>query len=209
MTRRQGYGFGILIAYILPGFTLLASLSLLIPSISIWLLGPASASPAVGGVLYVTAASVLLGLLLGVTRWATLDRFHTATGITRPTWDERLLPERLAAFELLVENHFRYYEFYGNLTVGLPLAWLAFRLSEPGSTLAIGPIEAGLLIIETILFLGSRDALRVYFRRSSVLLTEEISTMTNGNHPVPKQTKPKTKSGTPKVDPKPATSTKS
>ena len=157
----------------LPGFLLLTAVSLLVPPLETWLLGPASDAPSVGGVVYATAASVLLGKLLNVVRWAFLDTLHTATGLRRPVWNERLLPERLSAFQLLVENHFRYYEFYGNTAIALPLAWMCVRLSSTSSAIPLGLPDAGVVILTLLLLVASRDALRRYFLRSADLLAKD------------------------------------
>ena len=183
------------IAYVLPGFLLLASASLLVSPLQIWLLGPAPDAPSVGGVVYVTAGSILLGMVIGVIRWAVIDTLHAVTGLRRPVWNERLLPERLEAFQLLVQNHFRYYEFYGNTAVALPLAWTCLRLSPASSAIPIGLVDAGVVILTLLLIVASRDALRRYFLRSADLLGKEPAAMTNGNHPKP--TKP---ADTPKRD---------
>lgn len=189
MGGRSGIGFGLLIAFVLPGFTVLAALSLLFEPLQVWLLGPAGESPAVGGVLYVTAASVLIGQLLNVLRWAVLDSVFEATGIKRPTWDEQRLPERLQAFEALVENHYRYFQFYGNMALAIPIAWLAFRFSVYSGVIPHGPLELGVLVLELTLIAGSRDALRRYFLRSQTLLGKDSSAMTNGHHPKPQPPK--------------------
>lgn len=170
---RVGIGFGLLIAYVLPGFTLLASLAFVFPPLELWLLGPTTESPAVGGVLYTTAASILLGKLINVIRWATLDRIFAITGIRQPAWNEALLQERLPAFEALVENHRRYHEFYGNMAIALPLALLAVRSSPVSSILPFGPTELFVLLMEGVLIAGSRDALRRYFRRTQALLSSQ------------------------------------
>ena len=184
---KSGIGFGLLIAYVLPGFMLLAALSLVAPPLQLWLLGRADATPSVGGVLYVTAASILIGKLLNLFRWAALDTLHARMGVRRPVWDERLLPGRQQAFEMLVEQHYRYYQFYGNVFLALPLCLIAFRSSEISPLLAYGPLEGLLIVTEFALFYGSRDVLRRYYSRSALLFSDEGSAMTNGNHPKPKQ----------------------
>ena len=43
-------------------------------------------------------------------RWAVFDTIHHATGIRPPTWTFEALPERLDAFQALIEIHYRYYQ---------------------------------------------------------------------------------------------------
>jgi hypothetical protein len=41
-------------------------------------------------------------------RWLTIDRIHIWTGLVPPIWDDAILAQRMAAFDYLVENHYRY-----------------------------------------------------------------------------------------------------
>lgn len=183
MGQRSRFGFGLLIAYVLPGFSVLAAASLVFEPLQVWLLGPSEAAPAVGGVLYVTAASILIGKLLNALRWVVLDWLHAKTGIARPEWDDRQLPGSLQAFEMLVEDHYRYYQFYGNMALALPIVLLCVRVSPDGEPVPLWAFELPLLVIESVLIACSRDALRRYFLRAQALLRKEECPMTNGSHP--------------------------
>ncbi len=111
---------GLLIAYVLPGFTLLWGVSSAIDGLAPWL-GSATEMPSVGGFLYVTVASVGVGLTLSTIRWLIIDPIHHRTGIHRPTWDFSRLGENVQAFRVLVEVHYHYYLFHANTLVALLL----------------------------------------------------------------------------------------
>lgn len=64
MREVTGQNFGLLIAYILPGFIVLWGLSHFSTTIAGWL-GATADGPTVGGFLYVTLASVGAGLAVG------------------------------------------------------------------------------------------------------------------------------------------------
>lgn len=182
-------GFGLLIAYVLPGFTVLLGLATLSETLRLWLVGPESSTLAVGGVLYVTAASILVGMVLNALRWVILDMLHHATGLVRPAWNDALLTDRLSAFERLVEDHYRHYQFYGNTAIAAVFAFAAWAASD-----APWPSpwpELALVALEFTLVAASRDALRRYYRRTGALLTHlQENTMTNGSHhPKPPQPK--------------------
>lgn len=179
-------GFGLLIAYVLPGFTLLLGLAALSDPLHLWLMGPESSTLAVGGVLYITAASIVAGMILNALRWALLDTLHHATGLAKPRWNDALLADRLPAFERLVEDHFRHHQFYGNTALAALLGFVAWRISPSGALApALWP-ELALLVLELTLVAASRDALRRYYRRTGVLLAlAEEDAMTNGSHPKP------------------------
>jgi hypothetical protein len=168
-----GQNFGFLIAYVLPGFVTLWGISHFSPTVAGWLLAPpgaTSSAASVGGFLYVTLASVGAGLTASTIRWALIDRLHHLTGIRRPSWDDSKLQERLGAFEALVENHYRYYQFYGNMLVAM-LLLVGARMAVSGR----GPtnpdlIDCGILVLAVLYWAGSRNTLRRYYTRAAFLL---------------------------------------
>lgn len=200
-------GFGLLIAYVLPGFTLLLGLATVSETLRLWLFGSCGASLAVGGVLYVTAASITLGMIINVARWLMLDTLHGVTGIPRPTWNFALLTTHLASFDRLVDDHFRFYQFYSNMLLASVPAFAIWRASDAPSGLPAPLPEIALLLLCIALVAASRDALRKYYDRTSILLHQiEETTMTNGNHPKPKDsTRPakEAKSPVPRARPSP------
>ena len=173
MREVTGRNFGLLIAYILPGFVSLWGLAEFTPSVKVWLSASAvmvDAMPTVGGFLYVTLASVAAGLTASTIRWAVIDRIHHATGIPKPPWDDSKLQDKLDAFEALVENHYRYYQFYANTLVAL-VVLLAARLVVSGRCLtAMNAFDCAIVLTGLIYWAGSRDALRHYYTRAAYLL---------------------------------------
>ncbi len=162
--------FGLLIAYLVPGFVSLLGVSLFSETVQAWLGIVPLSSPTVGGFLYVTLASIAAGLIVSAVRWTTVDRLHHHTGIPEPTWNFARLPATLPAFMILVENHYRYYQFYANMLVAAAFCYLAYLFAWsvlPGQDL---PLDAGFLGIEVVLLLGSRDTLRKYYTRGAALL---------------------------------------
>lgn len=160
--------FGLLIAYLIPGFVTLCGVGAVLPVAQSWLVGPTA--PSVGGFLYVTLASIAAGMTASAVRWATLDSFHAMTGLARPAWDDSKLDQKLSAFEYLVENHYRYYQFYGNSFVALLFAYVVWRWSPEGWAMPWGWVDAGMVFIEGVFFAGSRDALRRYYEGASFVL---------------------------------------
>jgi hypothetical protein len=79
--------FGLLIAYVLPGFVLLWSLAPVLDHHRGWLGQANGDQPTVGGFLYVTLASVGLGQFVSTLRWLLMDSLHHATGIRQPHFD--------------------------------------------------------------------------------------------------------------------------
>ena len=164
--------FGLLIAYLLPGFTTLWGLSYVSDTIRSWLGSPPTNSPTVGGFLYVTLASIALGLTASTIRWLIIDRIHHWTGVPRPRWDFSRLQANVAAFETLVEIHYRYTQFYGGALVSLTFVYLTRRVSLGFWSTPFASTDLGFLMLAVVFFLGSRDTFRKYVVRGNMLLRE-------------------------------------
>jgi hypothetical protein len=118
--------FGLLIAYVLPGFVALWGGSYHVEAVRPWLQATPKDAPTVGGFLYTTLASTTLGLVISGVRWAVVDQLLARTGIRQPRWDFELFAERLTAYEILVVNHYRYYQFYANMLVALAWTYVVY-----------------------------------------------------------------------------------
>ncbi len=162
--------FGLLIAFVLPGFTALWGASYLSPVLRSWLVGADPSGPTVGGFLYVTLASVACGLTVSTVRWATIDWIHHYTGLPRPRWDFSRLQEHFAAYKILNEIHYKFYQFNSNSLISVLFVYVARRIQLGFWTAPFGWVDAGLLLLAVILYIGSRDTLRNFYERVSDLL---------------------------------------
>lgn len=165
----SGRNFGLLIAYVLPGFLALWGLSYVSEPVRLWLQGVGTGGPSVGSALYVLLASIGCGMTASIVRWALIDTLHHQTGLTKPVLDESKLPDRLEAFDYIVENHYRYHQFAGNTAVAALVAYGCWR-SGAGSGQPVGAQEFFLAVVIAVFLLGSRDALSKYYARSVLLL---------------------------------------
>lgn len=181
-----GKNVGMVFAYVLPGFLLLCAAGQYSSTIGFWVLAPGGQGPTMAGFLYMILASMGVGMVASAVRWFILDTIHHHTGVKRVTWDDSKLSMHLSAFEYIVESHYRYYQFYGNMLVILPLVYAALRFS-PTATFPLGEwSDIGVTVLCLVLFAGSRDALQKYYGRSSSVIGQiahKDSAMTNGNHP--------------------------
>jgi hypothetical protein len=155
--------FGLLIVYVIPGFTALQGL----PSPSSLpaaktLIGSGGES-SLAGFLYVTIEAITAGLIVSAARWLILDSLHHRTGVRRPTLDFASLDRNVAAFELLVTGHYWFYQWYANMVVALVWAYATLADVRPGRGWAYGLLIA-------LFFVASRDALKKYYERVGDLL---------------------------------------
>src|SRR4051794_3276376 len=155
---------GPLIAYLVPGATVLLGLSPSSPTLQGWLATTPDASPTVGGFLYVTVASLAVGMTLSAFRWAIVDMIHRLTGLPPPVLDFARLGENVEAFALLIEIHYRHYQFYANMLLAAAVSYAGYRARIGG--FALGWVDLGALVLESVFFATSRDTLRKYYTRS-------------------------------------------
>lgn len=158
--------FGLLIAFVLPGFTALWGTQF-VTAASLGL--PWQTSATVGDFLFSTVAAVIAGLTVSTLRWLVIDTLHHRTGIRPPVWDFGRLQDRTEAFELLLAVHYRYFQFYANMVIALTWALLA-RHAAVASWRAVDGMDAALLGGVALFFLGSRDTLQKYYARAGDLL---------------------------------------
>ncbi len=170
MSDISSRNFGLLIAYLIPGFIVIWGLGQWSPEVAAWLAGSDGSGPTIGGFLIISIASIAAGMTASALRWALVDTIHHATGVHRPDWSDVFLHERIKAYEWLVENHYRYYQFYANTLVALISAHVFWRIATPITGFTSLEIDASLVALDLVFFAGSRDALRRYYRRTQDLL---------------------------------------
>jgi hypothetical protein len=158
--------FGLVIAYLLPGFIALIGIAPLVSTVTGWLHADQTAS--FGAPVYVLLAATAVGMIVSCFRWLVVDRVHALTGVVAPTFNARALEENPTAFHYLVESHYRYYQFYANSLVAVLWAYAVHRWLHTSSLLGFGT-DVGVLILSVVLFTGSRDALTKYRNRSRQL----------------------------------------
>jgi hypothetical protein len=206
--------FGLIIAYVLPGFVALAGIAPLVPAVAGWL-EPTGQGVGLGPPVYALLAATAAGMTVSCFRWLLIDQLHAMTGLGAPVFNARALEERPSAFTYLVESHYRYYQFYANTLVSVVWTYGIHRWLRTSPLLRFGS-DVAVLILCAVLFAGSRDALEKYRSRCGQLvgqialrdLTEEA--MTNGidhNQGSGNTSKPATGQkgpNKPKVAPKPS-----
>jgi len=171
MTTLSNQNFGLIIAHLVPGFIALWGLQDVSPAVRLWLSVSASAEqlPTVGGFFYVTLASLAMGMTLSGIRWCVIDTLHHYTGKPRPKWDDTKLQDKLAAFDLLVQHHYHYYQFYANSLVALIVGYAGHRYSH-GFDLFNGHLEIALIILTGVFWATSRNNLHRYYTRVTKLM---------------------------------------
>ena len=161
--------FGPLVAYLVPGATVLLGMRPYFPALELWFAVTPPDAPTLGGFLYLTVASLAAGMTVSAVRWAVIDTLHAATGLPPPKLDFSQLHGNVDALALLIDIHYRHFQFYANMQVATAIAYLCHRAYYGFA--GLNPwFDVGVLLIEVVFWLTSRDTLRKYYRRSEQLL---------------------------------------
>jgi len=163
--------FGVLIAFLLPGFLVVWGLSFSFDEIATWLANSnADGSPTVGGFLYATLASLSLGLLTSAIRWAIIDHLMNFCGVDETEINYANLGDehRYTAFVGAIENHYRYYQYYANTLTALLMVYAVYCIVGAGELMSW--LTLIVLAVTVILFLGGRDALIKFYDKARNIL---------------------------------------
>lgn len=163
------HDFGLFIAYLVPGATVLLGLSLFSPLLQGWFAATTTDMPTIGGFLYLTAASLALGMTISAVRWVLIDTLHRRTGLSPPSWNFSRLGAHVEAFRLLIEIHYKHYLFYANMVVATAAAYVCYR-AQLGSLRSLDWPDLAFIGLEIVFFMTSRDTLRKYYQRGSQVL---------------------------------------
>ena len=164
--------FGLLIAYLAPGFVCLAGASCYSDMVSTWMSVAPTSEPTVGGFLYVAIGSVAAGLFVNAIRWAFVDGLLHLTGLVPPVLDFTELQANLDAFLLAVEHNYRYYQFYASTALAAAFYALADQAAYgrwPATALV------GFAVLEIVVFAAARDCLRRFYDRTRQILSTSAS----------------------------------
>ena len=115
MDSVSSHNFGPAIAYLIPGATLLAGLQPFSPTVDHWLATSTDSSPTFSGFVYLSVVALALGMTISAVRWALIDRIHAFTGLAAPPLNFARLQDNVEAISLLIEIHYRHYQFHANM----------------------------------------------------------------------------------------------
>jgi hypothetical protein len=162
--------FGLLIAYVIPGFVGLWGLGYVSPVVDAWLRPSPDIPGGIESLFFVSIASVAAGMTASGFRWALLDTLWHHTGLRRPEWDDGRLPERVQAFDVIVEAHYRHYLFYANTALAAAFAFALWMHAVQPALPKLWPPVLVFTATELVFLAAARDTLRKYYARTTRLL---------------------------------------
>jgi hypothetical protein len=122
--------FGLVIAYLLPGLVTLFSMSAWSENLRRIFRTLFSGQVDAGLLVSVGGCALVLGLVLNVFRWLTFERLICKKYKVAPTiFSKSSSTQQLQSFLMVIEETFRYHQFYGSIAILTPflyLSWLRF-----------------------------------------------------------------------------------
>jgi hypothetical protein len=160
--------FGYLIAFLLPGLACLYGVGL-------WynqppaLLQPASNSEStLGPSLVFLLASLAAGLLVSAIRWLLYEKLLCKSRCFDADHFKKLqTPERLSSFKAVVDEHYRYHQFFGGMSIGLIPLFIAWIRLHHSSALRLTAIILAIVALEALLIGTGIDTYCKYVDRGN------------------------------------------
>jgi hypothetical protein len=168
--------FGYVIGFLLPGLFGLYGLSMWSKSVR-GLLEPAtSTSATIGPSLFLLLSALTSGLLISALRYFVFERLVCQRHhLPKDMFAQLGIGDRLTAFKSVVDEHYRYHQFYGGCAVALTILfpkWL-WDARQQFSDLQIGLLIAAFVGFEVLLGVTAYDAFVRYVQRGTTIAGSE------------------------------------
>jgi hypothetical protein len=165
--------FGLIIAFLLPGFIFLWGISFS-RSLGLSLASPTKDSePTIAGFFTISLASLAVGMLISAVRFVVVDCFLFRPLLKRSPkihFSKLRDKDALELFLAVVENHYRYFQYYSNTLVAVVGAFVAYLFW--GASRATCGLWIGVLLLFAILLFASYDCLRKYNERAAEIVSD-------------------------------------
>ena len=162
--------FGLVIAFLVPGFLGLWALSYFDSTAAKWLGTAAEKETTVGGFLFVLVASIGIGVFLSGARYFVFDKFLLKDLGGPPDLDDAKRKELEASYQSIKADYYQFYQFYANTAVAVVLVFCAWWATKKPPSGEVAVIAGVALVVEVVLYLSARDSLNKYHRRTKKLL---------------------------------------
>ena len=162
--------FGYIIAFLLHGLLGLYGLSLWSKSIEALIKPATSIDATVGPSFLVLLAALTTGLIIGAIRFYLYEKWICKNHHFPPDLFTKLgIGEKLIVFRAVVDEHYRYHQFFGGCSVSLLIVfprwlWNAWPALTCASAILV---IVAFIFLEIVLGAAARDALIFYVRRGN------------------------------------------
>lgn len=163
--------FGYLIGFLLPGVFGLFALSAWFPEAGVILQPVMKADASIGPSVAFLLIAVGMGMCLNAIRWLVFEKWICKAHQLPPNMFTLLTKENaLTAFKSVVDEHYRYHQFYGCCAVAafvLFVGWLHKNFVQDWRILWV---IVGFVAVELVLGYAGADTFEKYVKRASIVL---------------------------------------
>lgn len=167
--------FGLLIAYVLPGFVLLWGLTFFLYRPSELIVYGRNLTSSSGIITFLLLTCLTLSLVLGAARYYLFEKWICSSEhFDKRVYSKLRTTDGLLAFRQAIDEHYRYYQFHGGLVLALPVLCAGFVFVLRGRV-TFYIIFLGILAfagVETMEFRAAVDQLRATFIRGRLILDD-------------------------------------
>jgi ABC-type multidrug transport system fused ATPase/permease subunit len=170
--------FGTLIAFVAPGAVAIWGIAQISDTVSMWFGASAQSEASGGGFLFVLLASLAMGVFISGVRHQVMVAVFGWFGLRRAqALDESRLrdPDSRAALAQAVEDFFRYHQFYGNMTLAVLVAYIAWLYSVRAWPWDRWGISVGVLISVLLLASSAFQSLKRFYEVEGRLLRRQAN----------------------------------
>lgn len=172
--------FGYVIGYLLPGLFALYVVSIWYMPIKVAFNAFVMASSTTGIFFLVILGALIVGLELMAFRWVLFDCiFLRRLKLNDDEFKSLTSSEHAIAFQIVVNEHYRYHQFWGGLTICIPFFFfgIAYSMQAPRGGLTLFGIVCVALLVEVVTACAAIHAYTRYILRARSILSGE---QTNG-----------------------------
>jgi hypothetical protein len=168
--------FGYIIGFLLPGLFGLYALGLWLSDVQTLLKPALSTQATVGPSFFLLLSALTMGLLLSAVRFFCFEKLLCrAHKFDKEIFKKLGTGEKLTAFNAVVEQHYRYHQFYGGCAIAALIAfprWLQSVWSTISSLHGV-MLVGGFLLLEILMIITARDSFTRYIERGNNIVRGE------------------------------------
>ena len=169
--------FGYVMAFLLPGLAGIYATSYYSKAVRITLEKFNGTEAGVGLFLVIAMASLTVGLLLTAVRSAVYEKGICRRHALKPEDFEKLGADssHLQAFRAVADEHYRYHQFWGSMTIVLPalLVGMANRNLSHFSCSKSFFLVCSALVLEGVTIWAAAESYKLYVRRAKAILEKK------------------------------------
>lgn len=164
--------FGYIIGFLLPGLLGMYGLGYWSAGVHTLLTPALNAEANVGPSLILLLGALGAGLCISAVRWLVFEKFLCKKSLPRDLFLRLNTAEKLASFRAVVDEHYRYHQFYGGSFLALIILYTGL-LHQNDLGLSVRSILAfaGFMGMELLLMVSAADAFNKYVDRGTLVVS--------------------------------------